>query len=524
MRMTAYESMLASQQWTTQRAATRTRARHPNSRNGTSSQHIPTHRVITPWGLLALAFFVCCGGPAGTEPLASAGGPLLGLVAQLAFPLLFNIPLLLAIAELATAFPNDGGYAVWVLNAFGPFWGYQVGFWSWVASIFDCVVYTRLLFDTLTGPLGYKDTAFSYGVAYAIKAGVAIALSIPALFCTKTFIRALYIQLALVVVATVVLSGWGFSQTSSLAVFGETKPDEEATVATRFADTSGWKIDWTAYVGIFWYYDGFYLATVFGGEVTKPYKTYPQGLKWGFALTWLTYLLPMLAVVGAVSSWSSASSGPASEAKARWGHWSLLTEDAYPEIARAIGGQTLYTIALVGLVAGTTGMYMAELFCQAYQMRGMAENDLLPAIFMKYVDKYVLIYHARTNCLRLYIRRHPTYGTPRLSMYFSTVVVLAVLTANLDSVYEAKDALSALVELFIIFAAVRLRQTQPFVSRSFKSKYTRIFCTYRGICILYFNSVVVYLFSPGRDPRHVCDPAAADAHARVPGREPGPRT
>lgn len=67
-------------------------------------------------------------------------------------------------------------------------------------------------------------------------------------------------------------------------------------------------------------------------------------------------------------------------------------------------------------------------------------------------------------------RRHPKYGTPRLSIYFSTLVTLAVLTANVESVYDAKDALSGLVELFIIFAAVRLRQTQPFVARSFKSE------------------------------------------------------
>lgn len=392
MRMTAYESMLASQQWTQQRAARIRNSRHPHSVYGNSSQHIPTHRVLTPWGLLALSFFVCCGGPGGTEPLASAGGPLLGLIAQVAFPLLFNIPILLAIAELATAFPNDGGYSVWVLNAFGPFWGYQVGFWSWVASIFDRVVYMQFLFDKLAGPLGYSGNQqvvdedgtwyFNYGVEYAFKAGVAILLSIPALFCTKSFIRVLYVQLAVVVVAMTVLSAWGFSQTHSLAVFGETQPDE-ATTASHFADSEGWKIDWTAYVGIFWYYDGFYLATVFGGEVAKPHKTYPQGLRWGFALTWLAYLLPMLAVVGATAVVSSASSG--SGTKAPLWSWSLFEEDAYPDIARAFGGQTLYVIVLIGVVAGTTGMYMAELFCMAYQMRGMAENDLLPAIFMKYV-------------------------------------------------------------------------------------------------------------------------------------------
>jgi amino acid transporter len=30
-------------------------------------------------------------------------------------------------AELATAFPENGGYVLWISAAFGPFWGFQEG-------------------------------------------------------------------------------------------------------------------------------------------------------------------------------------------------------------------------------------------------------------------------------------------------------------------------------------------------------------------------------------------------------------
>ncbi len=44
-------------------------------------------------------------------------------------------------AELAAAMPDEGGYVTWVRRAFGPFWGFQVGWWSWIDSFVDVAVY-----------------------------------------------------------------------------------------------------------------------------------------------------------------------------------------------------------------------------------------------------------------------------------------------------------------------------------------------------------------------------------------------
>jgi len=50
-------------------------------------------------------------------------------------------------AELSTAFPDNGGYSLWVKGAFGDFWGVQQSYWSWVAGVVDNALYPVLLYS-----------------------------------------------------------------------------------------------------------------------------------------------------------------------------------------------------------------------------------------------------------------------------------------------------------------------------------------------------------------------------------------
>src|SRR5262245_15217325 len=52
-------------------------------------------------------------------------------------------------AELASAIPEEGGYVAWVRRAFGPFWGFQVGWWSWLDSFVDVAIYPALFVEYL---------------------------------------------------------------------------------------------------------------------------------------------------------------------------------------------------------------------------------------------------------------------------------------------------------------------------------------------------------------------------------------
>jgi hypothetical protein len=60
-----------------------------------------------------------------------AGGPLLTMLGFLILPFVWSVPEALITAELSTAFPENSGYVAWVTAAFGPYWGFQVG---WLVS------------------------------------------------------------------------------------------------------------------------------------------------------------------------------------------------------------------------------------------------------------------------------------------------------------------------------------------------------------------------------------------------------
>lgn len=84
-----------------------------------------------------------------SQDAVAAGGPLLVLAGFLIFPLIWSVPEALITAELATAFPENSGYVAWVTAAFGPFWGFQEGFWSWLSGVTDNSIYPVMFADNL---------------------------------------------------------------------------------------------------------------------------------------------------------------------------------------------------------------------------------------------------------------------------------------------------------------------------------------------------------------------------------------
>src|SRR5213076_3198021 len=69
------------------------------------------------------------------------------LILLLLTPLLWSLPVALAMSELAGAMPEEGGYVAWTRPAFGRFWAFQVGWWSWIDSFVDVAVYPALFVE-----------------------------------------------------------------------------------------------------------------------------------------------------------------------------------------------------------------------------------------------------------------------------------------------------------------------------------------------------------------------------------------
>lgn len=92
-------------------------------------------------------------------------------------------------------------------------------------------------------------------------------------------------------------------------------------------------------------------------------------------------------------------------------------------------------------------MYIAELFCDSFQILGMAECGLAPA-FLK--------------------ARNKRFNTPHNAVYASLVIILVLVKFEFDEILGMTNALSAFYQLLILVAFIKLRFSHPDTERPFK--------------------------------------------------------
>jgi amino acid transporter len=132
-------------------------------------------RVLGVYAVASLAFLQVCGSPYGSEGIVAAAGPLLTLVGCVVWPLLVSVPLALVTSELTTAFPENGGYTLWVDKAFGKFGAFQFTYWVYVGNTIDLAVYPVIAMNVVcTAFSGFNDLVAS-NPAYGLLVQIPIA-------------------------------------------------------------------------------------------------------------------------------------------------------------------------------------------------------------------------------------------------------------------------------------------------------------------------------------------------------------
>ena len=121
--------------------------------------------------LIAATFFMVSGGPYGMEDILGGAGYGWAIVILLVVPVIWSLPTALMIGELAAAIPDEGGFYVWVRRGLGPFWGYQEGWLSLSASIFDMALYPSifvLYLGKFSSPLTTPPRDYLWSLAVVI--------------------------------------------------------------------------------------------------------------------------------------------------------------------------------------------------------------------------------------------------------------------------------------------------------------------------------------------------------------------
>lgn len=232
--------------------------------------------------LVALTFYELSGGPFGVEDSVKAAGPLLALLGFLVFPFIWSIPEALVTAELATTFPENGGYMLWISAAFGPFWGFQEGWWKWISGVADNALYPVLFLDYLK----YAIPVFGGGPIQLL------ALLLLTISLTFRNCRGLTI-VGFTAVTLTIFSLLPFFVMAILAV--------PKIKVKRWLVVDMSHLDWRMYLNIlFWNLNYWDSVSTLAGEVENPSQTFHKALLWAVVLVILSYIIPLAAGTGAL--------------------------------------------------------------------------------------------------------------------------------------------------------------------------------------------------------------------------------
>jgi amino acid transporter len=310
----------------------------------------PVRRKMRFLPLIAATYFMVSGGPYGIEDILGGAGFAKAIIILLVLPFLWCLPTALMIGELASAIPAEGGFYVWVRRALGPFWGYQEGWLSLSASIFDMAIYPAIFVLYL----GKFNPALTDGWR-----GYAWSLAVVALCCAWNLRGApavgegsvwMFVLLLAPFVVFTVFAIWHWSLAHPAIQWGQ--PASDVTLATAISVAM-------------WNYMGWDNASTVAQEVENPQRNYPRAMIAATVLVAVTYILPLafMAITGL------ASSG--------------FTTGDWVHAATTVGGPLLGIAVVAGGAITGVGMFNALVMSYSRLPMAMAEEGMLPLVIAK---------------------------------------------------------------------------------------------------------------------------------------------
>jgi amino acid transporter len=364
--------------------------------------------------LIAATYFMVSGGPYGLEDILGGAGFGLAILILLVLPIIWSLPTALMIGELASALPSEGGFYVWVRRALGPFWGYQEGWLSLSASIFDMALYPTI-FVLYLGKFSPVLTAGWYGYAWSLAVVVlSVAWNLRGAPAVGEGSIGLF---ALLITPFAIFVVLGVSRGIVLHPHVQWGRGSSATTLS------------TAVLVAMWNYMGWDNASTVAQEVEDPQRNYPRAMIWAAVLVAITYILPLMAMAFSGLSANDFSTG-----------------DWMPA-ARSIGGPLLGLAVVAGGVICGLGMFNALAMSYSRLPMAMADDGMLPHV----------------------IARRNSRGVPWVSLLLCGLAWALALKLPFERLISIDLILYGSSLLLEFVALVVLRFREPGLARPFKA-------------------------------------------------------
>src|SRR6266550_6135895 len=372
-------------------------------------------RSLTILSLVAVMFFNVSGGAFTTESLIVAVGPAIGLLILVLVPIFWSVPEALIVGELASMLPEEGGYYRWVYHAFGPFWAFQNGWWTWMYSLVDMAIYPVLFNQYLSwfvpGLSGTAQWMISLAVIWI---ATAINLRGAGRVGAVSVFSGVFILLTFLLVSVAAIPHGNHIPWETL---GRTPASGASAIGVGLSIA-------------LWNYIGWDNASTVQGEVRDSSRSYPRALAITLPLVTLGYLVPLAATLSATD-------------------WTGWREGGWPEIAlmaTGVAGPTLAVLLGVAGMVSAVALFNALLLSYSRIPFAMAVDGLLPRPLAK-VDRW---------------------STPRNAVLASAVCYSVFALLSFVHLVVA-DVLLYSMALFLEFGAlIALRRKEPGLRGSFR--------------------------------------------------------
>jgi amino acid transporter len=330
--------------------------------------------------------------------------------------MIWALPTVLMVSELASTLPHEGGYYVWASRSMGRFWGFQEAWLSLVGGIFDIGIYPTLF----VGYLGHFAPSLTaggrglwIGVALIGACGVWNLLGARAVGSSSVWLGILLLL--------------PFAVLTCYAVAQRTAP-AGAAIPLRNVDFLG------GILIAMWNYMSWDQASTVAGEVDRPQRTYPLAMAAAIVLVTVSYILP----VGAVALTGLDPN--------RW------STGGWADVARAVIQQPpVGTVLAVGItiggMVGAVGTLNAQVLTFSRLPAVLAEDRFLPMILAK---------------------RLPTTGAPWVAILALSGIWALSLKLSFTKLILLDVLLTGLSVLLEFASLVALRIREPALARPYR--------------------------------------------------------
>jgi len=380
-------------------------------------------RNLSLLALVSVIFFNVCGGPYALEDVLTAG-PGLSLLLIVITPVFWALPVALVCAELVTALPEEGGYYAWSKRALGPFWAFCQGWWAWLFTIVDLVLYPKMFCQYLKyfAPMFGEDANVwaHKGMMIAV-IWVFIFLNLRGAHAIGSFTKLFAV---LVISPFAVMAVWGcYRAVTEGFPFTPTQPllHPTHTLATGLA---------TALPYALWNYQGWDAISTVAGEMDDPRRNYPKALMIATLVIIAVYAIPAFVALGFVGT----------DYKWHVGGWS--------DVAERIAGPWLGAWVSAMGMASALGLFASLVLVYSRIPYVMAVDGFLPKP----------------------LRACNVFGAPTFALITCGILYTAVALAfdNIDDLTALDVTILAAVMAMELASFLVLRWREPDLPRPFR--------------------------------------------------------